>query len=187
MPDQLDAGRPLGDWLEAVASERPLPAGGHVASVVTAFAAGLVEKVARIVRRAPTRAAMHALAEQVLERAAPLRPALLALGVADDRAYSLLMHARRAGDETAYTEARLGAARTQSDLVEHAATVAHLAADLEARVGPALRADLATARLLAVAAAHGARGNVTANLGALGGAAAERMRRISAEAIEALP
>jgi formiminotetrahydrofolate cyclodeaminase len=186
MADELHPGRPLGDWLDAVASERPLPAGGHVAAVVTAFAAGLVEKVARIVRGAPGRAALHPIADQVLERVASLRPALLALGAADDRAYALLMETRRA-DEAAYAEARVGAARTQSDLVEQAAAVAHLAAELETRVGPALRADVATARLLAVAAARAALGNVHANLGTLDGAAVERMRKVTAEAVERLP
>jgi formiminotetrahydrofolate cyclodeaminase len=187
MTDELHPGRPLTDWLAAVAAERPLPAGGHVASLVTAFAAGLVEKVARIVRNAPSRAALHALAEQALAKAAPLRPVLMALGDADDRAYARLMQIRRDGDEAAKAGARLGAARTQFELVGHAAEVAHLAATLEARVGPALRADLATARLLAVAAAQGAYGNVAANLGAMGGAEAERMRREAEAAVDGLP
>jgi formiminotetrahydrofolate cyclodeaminase len=170
-----------------VAADRPLPAGGHVASLVTAFAAGLVEKVARIVRGSPGRAAQHALADQALAKAGLLRPVLVALGDADDRAYEHLMQVRRDGDEAAKAAARVDAARTQFDLVEHAATVAHVAASLEARVGPALRADLVTARLLAVAAAQGAYGNVTANLGAMGGTEADRMRREAEAVVDGLP
>lgn len=187
MPEKLDAQRPLTAWLDAVASDRPLPAGGRVASVVAAFAAALVEKVARIVHRSPNRAALHALAEAVRAKVAPLRPALVALGAADDKAYAALMATRTTGNEAAHHEARLTAARTQVELVEQAGEVARLAADLEAKVGPALRADLATARLLAVAAAHGAHGNVTANLGALGDEAADRLRERTNEAVAALP
>ena len=187
MTPDLDDGAPLATWLDAVAAERPLPAGGHVASLVTAFAAGLVEKVARIVRGSPTRAPAHAVADDALTRVAPLRAQLLALGVADDRAYAHLMEIRREGDDATKATARLDAARTQFDLVGLASTVAQLAAGLEARVGPALRADLATARLLAVAAAHAAYGNVTANLGAMGGADAARMRREAERVVDGLP
>lgn len=187
MPDKLDAGRPLANWLDAVASDRPLPAGGRVASVTAAFAAALVEKVAQIVRRSPGRAALHSLAELVQSRVAPLRPALVALGAADDKAYAALIATRTTGNEAAHHEARLSAARTQVELVAQAGEVARLAADLESKVGPALRADLATARLLAVAAAHGAHGNVTANLGALGDDAADRLREQANEAVAALP
>ena len=44
MSQQLDPQRSLIDWLDAVASDHPLPAGGRVASVAAAFAAALVEK-----------------------------------------------------------------------------------------------------------------------------------------------
>jgi len=187
MSQQLDPQRSLIDWLDAVASDHPLPAGGRVASVAAAFAAALVEKVARIVQRSPSRATWHALAESVQTKAASLRPALLALGAADDDAYAALMATRRSGDEAAHGAARLGAARTQVELIEQAGEVARLAAELEAKVGPALRADLATARLLALAAAHGAHGNVTANLGALSDEATSRLRERTNEAVAALP
>ena len=186
MSQQLDARRSLLDWLDAVSSDRPLPAGGRVASVAAALAAALVEKVARIVQRAPKRAASHPLAAAVQAKAAPLRAALLALGAADDEAYAALM-ATRHDDPAARHAARLDAARTQAELVEQAGAVARLAAELEAVVGPALRADLVTARLLAVAAAQGAHGNVTANLGDLDDEAANRLRERTREAVAALP
>jgi formiminotetrahydrofolate cyclodeaminase len=187
MPDQLDAQHPLSAWLDAVASDRPLPAGGRVASVAAAFAAALVEKIARIVQGSPRRAALHSSAEAIQAKVTPLRLALVALGATDDDAYAAFMATRGADDEAAQREARLSAARTQVELVEQAGEVARLAAELEAKVGPALRADLATARLLAMAAAHGAYGNVTANLSDMGGEAADRLRERTSKAVAALP
>ncbi len=91
--DQL----PLGRWFEAVASPQPLPAGGRVASLAGAFAAALVEKIGRIVLRSPKRSALHPAAEDVAARAAALRPLILAVGEADDRAYAAVIAARRSG------------------------------------------------------------------------------------------
>lgn len=157
----------LGRWLEAVASPQPLPAGGRVASIAGAFAAALVEKIGRIVLRSPKRAALHAAAEEIAARTAALRPLLLALGEADDRAYAAVMAARRtasaAGTEPLH-DAELAAAKLQVTLMEHCLEVIALARRLEAEVGPALGADLATARHLAGAAMQGAHGNVVADL-----------------------
>jgi formiminotetrahydrofolate cyclodeaminase len=152
--ERWDEALPLGRWLEAVASPQPLPAGGRVASVAAAFAAALVEKIGRIV------------AEEVAARAAALRPLLLALGDADDRAYAAVLAARRAGAAASASlhDAELSAARLQVSLIEYCVEVAELAHRFEDRVGPALGADLATARHLAAAAAQGARGNVEADL-----------------------
>jgi formiminotetrahydrofolate cyclodeaminase len=164
--ERWDEALPLGRWLEAVASPQPLPAGGRVASVAAAFAAALVEKIGRIVLRSPARSALHLVAEEVAARAAALRPLLLALGDADDRAYAAVLAARRGGAAASAPlhDAELSAARLQVALIEYCVEVAELAHRLEDRVGPALGADLATARHLAAAAAQGAHGNVEADL-----------------------
>lgn len=170
--EKWDEALPLGRWLEAVASPQPLPAGGRVASVAGAFAAALVEKIGRIVLRSQTRSTLHPVAEEVAARAAALRPLLLAVGDADDRAYAAVMAARRAGAGAAPSvplhDAELSAARLQVTLMEHCVEVIELARRLEDQVGPALGADLATARHLACAAAQGALGNVDADLRNLG-------------------
>ena len=166
--ERWDEHLPLGRWLDAVASAQPLPAGGRVASVAAAFAAALVEKIGRIVLRSPKRTALHPAAEKIAARAAALRPLLLAVGEADDRAYAAIMAARRgvaaAVPPVALHDAELSAARLQMTLIEHCVEVIELARRLEADVGAALGADLATARYLASAAAQGAHGNVEADL-----------------------
>jgi len=158
----------LGRWLEAVASPQPLPAGGRVASIAAAFAAALVEKIGRIVLRSPKRSALHPVAEDVAARAAALRPLILAVGEADDRAYAAVMAARRAstgpGVSVPQHDAEVAAARLQVGLIEHCVEVIALARRLEAEVGVALGADLTTARHLALAAARAASGNVDADL-----------------------
>jgi formiminotetrahydrofolate cyclodeaminase len=165
--DQL----PLGRWLEAVASPQPLPAGGRVASIAGAFAVALVEKIGRIVLRSPKRAALHPAAEDVAARAAALRPLLLSVGEADDRAYAAVIAARRAGVAASVPlhDAEVSAARLQLALIEYCVEVIELAQRLEAEVGPALGADLATAGLLARAAAESAHGNVIVDLKGLEG------------------
>ena len=166
--ERWDEQLPLGRWLEAVASPQPLPAGGRVASIAGAFAAALVEKIGRIVLRSPKRAALHPVAESIAARASALRPLLLTIGDADDRAYAAVMAARRAGAGAAPSvplhDAELAAARLQVTLIEYCVEVIELARQLEAELGPALGADLATARHVAGAAAQAAMGNVEADL-----------------------
>lgn len=183
--ERWDENLPLERWLEAVATPQPLPAGGRVASVAGAFAAALVEKIGRIVLRSKSRAALHETAEAVALRAAALRPQLLAVGDADDRAYAAVMAARRAGGivpSAPLHEAELASARLQVTLIEHCVDIMELARRLGDDVGVALGADLATARHLAWAAAQGAMGNVEADLRSLVGDAAAAGVRDAAEA-----
>jgi formiminotetrahydrofolate cyclodeaminase len=153
--ERWDEQLPLGRWFEAVASPQPLPAGGRVASLAGAFAAALVEKIGRIVLRSPRRSALHAAAEDVAARAAALRPLILAVGEADDRAYAAVIAARRSGvaGSVPLHDAEVSAAQFQLTLIEYCVEVIELAQRLE-EVGPALGADLATAGFLARAAAE---------------------------------
>ncbi len=170
--ERWDDALPLGRWLEAVAAPQPLPAGGRVASLAAAFGAALVEKIGRIMLRSPRRAAFHPVAREVAERAGALRPLILAVGEADDRAYAAVMAAKRAPVSLPAPpshEAELAAARLQVRLIAHCAEIGELAQRLEAGAGVALGADLATARYLARAAARSAHGNVVADLVTLPG------------------
>ncbi len=166
--ERWDEHLPLGRWLEAVASPQPLPAGGRVASISGAFAAALVEKIGRIVLRSAKRSALHPVAEEVAARAAALRPLILALGEADDRAYAAVMAARRATAgplaSVPLQDAELAAARLQVMLMDHCVEVIELARKLEREVGTALGADLASAGHVAAAAIRCAHGNVEADL-----------------------
>ena len=188
--ERWDEQLPLGRWLEAVASPQPLPAGGRVASIAGALAAALVEKIGRIVLRSPKRIALHPAAEDIAARAAALRPLLLAVGEADDRAYASVIAARRAGvaDSVPLHDAELSAARLQLTLIEYCVEVIALARRLEAEVGPALGADLATAGLLARAAAESAHGNVIVDLKALeADSRAAALRAAAATALARVP
>ena len=79
-------------------------------------------------------------------------------------------------------DAELAAARLQAALIEHCIEVMELAHRLEDGLGPALGADVATARYLAWAAARGALGNVEADLKNLGDDAAAAAVRSAAVA-----
>lgn len=164
--ERWDEQLPLGRWLEAVASPQPLPAGGRVASLAGAFAAALVEKIGRIVLRSPKRSALHPAAEDVAARAAAMRPLILAVGDADDRAYAAVIAARRSGiaGSVPLHDAEVSAAQFQLTLIEYCVEVIELAQRLEGGVGQALGADLATAGFLARAAAEAAHGNVIVDL-----------------------
>jgi formiminotetrahydrofolate cyclodeaminase len=170
----------LQDWLDALAAEEPLPAGGHAAAVGAAMGAALVEKVARIIAASPRAVAHRALAVRTGVTAGGLRTDFLRLGDEDDRAYRTLIAARRlerTGGPPAHDAAE-GALNTQLALLEHAARLASLARELAAVAGPALAADLGTAAHLAAAAARAAHGNVRANAAltapAVGAAGGER-------------
>jgi formiminotetrahydrofolate cyclodeaminase len=187
--ERWDEELPLGRWLDAVAAPQPLPAGGRVASINLAFAAALVEKIARIVLRSPSRAPLHAEAELVVERAQALRPYVLDIGEADDRAYAAILAARRPGagqvPSQSLADAELSAARTQLHLIEQCAEVAALARRLASGLPQTLRADLATASHLALAAARSAHGNVLSDLQNLGATvAADTVRHAAASALD---
>lgn len=189
--ERWDEDLPLGRWLDAVAAPQPLPAGGRVASINLAFAAALVEKIARIVLRSPGRAALHPEAELVVERAQALRPYVLDIGEADDRAYAAILAARRPGSGEApspsLADAELAAARTQWHLIEQCVEVDDLARRLAAGLPQTLRADLATASHLALAAARSAHGNLLSDLANLGDSvAADTMRHAAGRAIDKL-
>lgn len=145
----------LGDFLEAVAARTSAPGGGAVAAVATAIAAALVEMAAQFSTKHWDDAdAAAARARELRERAAPLAQA-------DAEAYEAVIAAR---GEPGYYEALSRAADVPLAIVEAAADVAELAAELAAQGNPNLRGDAVTAVLLAEASARAAANLVEINL-----------------------
>ena len=116
---------------------RRRPSGVHLGRVRRC---ALVEKIGRIVLRSPKRSALHPVAEDIAARAAALRPLILALGEADDRAYAAVMAARRAAAgplaSVPLHDAELAAARLQVMLMDHCVEVIELARKLSVRSAP---------------------------------------------------
>ena len=86
--EKLEA-RPIGEYLDALASDAPAPGGGSVAGLVGALAAGLGQMVVSLTREAP---------EELLkanERLSSLRASMVASGAADELAYAGYVEASR--------------------------------------------------------------------------------------------
>src|SRR5689334_18856157 len=94
VPAEPLVGRPLGAFLDAVASSEPAPGGGCVAALTGAAAAGLLLMVSDVVRARPSALRdQHAL-EPLGDRAERLQEQLRALIDADADAYRALLAAR---------------------------------------------------------------------------------------------
>jgi len=142
----------LAEFLDLLAARTPAPGGGSVASIVCAMAAGLVEMASAF-------DASGAL-DQTGARAHELRGKAAALAEADGRAYAGVLAALRmpAGHERTkrLDEAVGGAIECPMELLEIAAEVATLAADVAARGNRNLEGDAITGALLAEASARSA-------------------------------
>jgi methenyltetrahydrofolate cyclohydrolase len=142
----------LAGFLDQLAARTPAPGGGSVASITCAMAAGLVEMASAF-------DASGAL-DQVGARAHELRGRAAALAEADGRAYAGVLEALRmpAGPErTRRLDSAVGGAiECPMELLEMAAEVATLAADVAARGNRNLEGDAITGALLAEAAARSA-------------------------------
>jgi methenyltetrahydrofolate cyclohydrolase len=142
----------LGGFLDQLAARTPAPGGGSVASIVCAMGAGLVEMASAF--------DSSGMLDQVGARAHELRGKAVALAEADGRAYAGVLQALRmpAGPERTQRldEAVGGAIECPMELLEIAAEVATLAADVAARGNRNLEGDAITGALLAEAAARSA-------------------------------
>ena len=117
---------PLARFLDRIASEEAGPAGGSVAAIAVAMAAGLVAMAARLAREWPQ-------ASEVVERAEALRSTVVVLALADADAYAKVLEAQRlppgsASREQALAAALSGAADVPLAIAEAASEVATLAA-----------------------------------------------------------
>jgi formiminotetrahydrofolate cyclodeaminase len=139
-------------FLDQLAARTPAPGGGAVAAVTCAMAAGLVEMAAAFDAGGQL--------DAVGARAHALRVQVAALAAADGRAYAGVLEALRmpAGPErTQCLDAAVsGAIECPMLVLEIAAEVATLAADVAARGNRNLEGDAVTGALVAEAAARSA-------------------------------
>ncbi len=139
-------------FLDQLAARTPAPGGGVVAALTCAMAAGLVEMAAAF--------DSGGALDGVGERARELRARVADLAEADGRAYADVLAALRlpAGpDRTMHLDAAVaGAIECPMLVLEIAAEVATLAADVAARGNRNLEGDAITGALLAEASARSA-------------------------------
>jgi formiminotetrahydrofolate cyclodeaminase len=169
--------------LDRIASDEPGPAGGSVAAIAVAMAAGLVAMAARLTREWPQ-------ASDVVERAEALRELVASLAVADAEAYAKVLGARRLSRGSAAREAEVGAALSRAAdvplaVAEAASEVATLAALVAQAGSEALRGDAVVAAAIAEAGAQGAAELVAINLGDSDDARVRRAKELAATTREA--
>ncbi|HLU36792.1 MAG TPA: cyclodeaminase/cyclohydrolase family protein [Thermomicrobiales bacterium] len=133
--DEKMESRPIGDYLDALASDAPAPGGGSVAGLVGALAAGLGQMVVSLTRDAPDELV------QANERLAALRASMIASGAADELAYAGYVDASRMPKSTP-EEKDLRRATMQEALKEAVAVpmqLAETASELLETLDPVIR------------------------------------------------
>jgi formiminotetrahydrofolate cyclodeaminase len=160
--DALD--RPLGEFLDQLAGDAAAPGGGSTAGVCVGMAAGLVACVARLSHGWDDAGSALAQAEKLRSRVGPLIDL-------DARAFdeALRTLSTRAEVDPGERDSRLEqslarAAEVPLAIGEAAADIAELAALVSSYGTPELRADAASAAILAEAAAQTVEQLVEANL-----------------------
>jgi methenyltetrahydrofolate cyclohydrolase len=153
---------PVERFLDRIASAETAPAGGSVAAVAVAMAAGLVAMAARLAHEWPR-------ANEVVERAEALRSRMATLALADEDAYAQVTEALRLPPTAPARAAELaaalsGAADVPLAVAEAGAEVAVLAALVAHEGNERLRGDALVAAALAEAGARGAAELVAINL-----------------------
>jgi formiminotetrahydrofolate cyclodeaminase len=169
---------PVERFLDRIASAEPAPAGGSVAAVAVAMAAGLVAMAARLAHDWPK-------ASEVVERAEVLRSQMGTLVLADEDAYAKVTEALRlppnSPSRATELEAALsGAADVPLAVAEAAAEVAVLAAIVAREGNKRLRGDALVAAELAKAGARGAAELVAINLAGRDDPRVERAKDLAA-------
>ncbi len=150
----------VGELLDLLAADAPVPAGGSVSALVVAMSAGLVGMAARV----SGDLGAVAQAESIRELVAPL-------AAEDARAYREALETMRApaGDgpeqrDEAIRRALVRAAQVPLRIAEAAGSAASLAASVAERGSEAVRGDAAAAALLSAGAARAAANLVAINL-----------------------
>ena len=155
----------LDEFLEEIAGDRLTPGGGSLAAVVTAASAGLLAKVARAsTDEWGDAAGAVAQAESLRARAEPL--AQLSADQYENAVVSLANAGAEAPERRDFAVGRAyaRAAEPPMRIVETATDVAELAVAVAKNGEASLRADAATAAVLAAAAARAASELVAVNL-----------------------
>ena len=171
------AGAPLRamveEFVNAVAAPTPAPAGGSVAALAGALAAGLGEMVCGVSLKRKSLGAHHLELESARSRLAALCERLMDIVDRDAQSYEAVMRAFKLpkateAEQTARTQAietaSKGASVVPLETAELAAAVACELATLEAITIPQAAPDLRVASNLAETARHGGIENVRANL-----------------------
>ena len=159
--------QPVADFLDLVASDEPAPAGGAVAAMAVALAAGLSGMTARL------SADQLVDAAELTERAERLRQRVAPLAQEDATVYGRVLAAYRAtrdrDPEERQRRIRMAlseAANVPLAIAEIGAMVAEIAACLAREGNPNLRGDAVAAALLAEAGARAAAVLVEINMSA---------------------
>jgi formiminotetrahydrofolate cyclodeaminase len=171
---------PVERFLDRIASAEPAPAGGSVAAVAVAMAAGLVAMAARLAHEWPK-------AGEVVERADALRATMATLALADEEAYAKVIEALRLPPDSPSREEEIaaalsGAADIPLAAAEAAAEVAVLAVLVAREGNERLRGDALVAAELAEAGARGAAELVAINLAGRDDPRVQRARDLASAA-----
>ncbi|MFV2062371.1 MAG: cyclodeaminase/cyclohydrolase family protein [Chloroflexota bacterium] len=166
----------LGDFSEALASERPTPGGGGASALAATFAAALTSMVVRLSLDRPAYQQHAALHAEALADSDAARLRFLDLADEDAAAYTAYLQARRLPHEDKEEESARAAATR--DAARLAATVpltivqeCHGQIDIVERVAGRTNvnaaSDLDVAAMLLESAAKGAAANAAVNLAAI--------------------
>ena len=175
--DRSVAQMALGDFAEALASDKPTPGGGAAAGITAALGASLTSMVVRLSLDRPKYAEHTALHEEALEASDAARLRFLELADADATAYATYRAARSMPHETeAEEEARAavtreaarGAAQVPLDVVKACHAQIELVDRVVGRTNLYVASDLEVAALRLDSAARSAAANVRVNLGSIG-------------------
>jgi len=164
----------LRDWSDALAADIPVPGGGAAAATAASLAASLVTMSARLTLGHEAYREVEDTFRQMADEADGLREDLVLLAEEDVMAYGAVAQAlsipHEGPDETILRRINLnaalvGAAEVQIAVLRLAQITLSLARAAADHGNPRVRADAATAGLLAAAAARAAWINVRADLG----------------------
>lgn len=176
-PTDPVADQNLGGFLEALASEQPVPGGGAAAAVSAALAASLTAMVVRLSLDRPKYAEFAALHDEALAASDATRRRFLQLADEDAAAYAAYRAARSMPRETdAQQEAREAATRDAArvatkvplEVVRTCQAQVELVDRCAGRTNLYVASDLEVAALLLDSAARAAAANVRVNLPSIG-------------------
>jgi len=170
---EMSTGHSLRDWSDAIAADAPVPGGGAGAAISASIAASLVAMCARSTLRHPEYEDLEDTFQDMASQADDLREDLVLLAEEDVMAYGAVAQARaipHTEDDEAVLRlvnlnvALVGAAEVQIAVLRLAQITVSLARAAVEHGNTQLRADAATAVLLAGAAARAAWVNVRSDL-----------------------
>ncbi len=168
--------RPLGYFLDRLASSSPEPGGGSVAALTGALGAGLVSMVANLTLGKEKYAAVQAQVAELLKRSEELRARLQELIQEDTEAFGAISlvykmprstEAEKTARTTALQEALKKASQVPLEIARKSVQVAELAQTAAEIGNTAAVSDAGVAVLLANACARSAALNVKINLNSI--------------------